>query len=237
MAIIVIKKAKHLTTVSNYCAEGLKLITSKNMEVIPNFEPDAVFNFYNENRTLSKKSIKIVMINNGFTKLKNVSIGIKAFEKFRKQNPDAELHLFGKSFAVGEEAFLWCKSESSVENIYFHGQLDFGDLMKELSVMDLFLHTSKEESFGMALVEAMAMGIPVIAGKNSGGPEWILKDGGGILVDIRSVDEVEKALLRIVEPRMYSNCSKTAREIAISRFSKEIVVKQYLKLYQMVVID
>lgn len=231
MSFIVITRAKYLTTVSESCEKGLKMLTSKKMTVIPNFEPDEVFSFFKNDRTIDKK-ISIAMINNGFTKLKNVSIGIIAFQKLREQYPDVELHLFGKSFAIDEEAYSWCIKNLSHENIRFRGELNFEVLMNELEKMDIFLHTSIEESFGMVLVEAMAMGIPVVAGKNSGGPEWILRDGGGILVDIRKVDEIKMSLEILMQPKTYQEVSLKAREIAMNNFSKEIVVKKYLAEYQ-----
>jgi glycosyltransferase involved in cell wall biosynthesis len=104
--------------------------------------------------------------------------------------------------------------------------------MSELSQMDLFLHTSIEESFGMAIVEAMAMGIPVIAGVKSGGPEWILKEGGGILTDVTNVDKVKKSLENLLQPVTYKEVSLKAKKIAMSRFSKEVVVNQYLTEYK-----
>lgn len=234
MSFIIIRKAKHLTTVSDYCAKGLQLISSKKIIVIPNFEPDEVFNYNKPNRIIGNK-ISIAMINNGFTTLKNVTVGILAFEQFRLLYPNAQLHLFGKSFGKGEEAYNWCQTRLNKENIIFHGAFPFDQMMNKLSEMDLFLHTSKEESFGMALVESMAMGIPVIAGKNSGGPEWILKDGGGLLVDINSVDEVKEALVNLMSPKVYSNCSKVARAVAINRFSKKMVVNQYLDAYKLLI--
>lgn len=232
MSFLVIRKATHLTTVSDYCSKGLQFITSKKISVIPNFEPDEVFNYHKPYRIIGNK-ISIAMINNGFTTLKNVSVGILAFEQFRLLHPNAELHLYGQSFAKGEDADNWCKSRLNTENIIFHGALPFGELMGKLTEMDLFLHTSKEESFGMVLVEAMAIGIPVIAGNKSGGPEWILKDGSGLLVDINSVNEVKEALIKLIVPKVYANCSKVAREVAVKRFSKKMVVNQYLEAYDL----
>jgi len=232
MAIIVILKAKYLTTVSDYCMSGLRYITKKNIKVIPNFEPDFIFDLYDGNRVLGDK-ISIVMINNGFTTRKNVTIGILAFDQFRLEHPDSELHLYGIDFGEGEKAYSWCNNfKISIDNIFFHGELQFDNLMIELCKSNLFLHTSLEESFGMVLVESMAMGIPVIAGINSGGPSYILRDGGGLLVDISSVNEVKEALIKLSTPNVYNIYSKIAREIAFNRFNKNNVVNQYLEFYQ-----
>ena len=98
--------------------------------------------------------------------------------------------------------------------------------------MDVFLHTSIEESFGMVLVEAMAMGIPVIAGKSSGGPQWILNEGGGLLVDITNIDDVKNALQSLLETDRYNKLSLKARDVAVSRFGKDKVVGQYIDAYK-----
>ncbi|NGY37400.1 glycosyltransferase family 4 protein [Flavobacterium sp. XN-5] len=232
MSFLVIRKANNLTTVSDYCSKGLRYIISKKISVIPNFEPDEIFNYHKPSRFIGSE-ISIAMINNGFTNRKNVPVGILAFEQFRILYPNAVLHLYGQSFGKGEEADTWCKGRLNTENIIFHGAIPFNQLMKDLAEMDVFLHTSREESFGMVLVEAMAMGIPVIAGMNSGGPEWILKDGGGLLVDINSVEDVKEALVKLMSPQVYSNCSKVARMVAVNRFSEKIVVNQYLEAYKL----
>ncbi|WP_372755668.1 glycosyltransferase family 4 protein [Labilibaculum sp.] len=231
MAAIVLFKSEKLTTVSETCAIGLKKLTSKKIQIIPNFEPDEVFGFY-ESITKKEESRCIAMINNGFTSLKNVEVGIEAFIRLREKNSNVELHLFGSSFGVNEKAYTWCRGRFDIENIHFHGSLPFKELMQCLSGMDIFLHTSLQESFGMVLVEAMAMGIPVIAGKSSGGPEWILKDGGGLLVDVSSVDAVKNALINLMYSKEYNKFSVKAREVALSRFSKSKVVDLYLDAYK-----
>lgn len=232
MAVIVLNKANKLTTVSPYCAKGLKLLTSKKIEIIPNFEPDFVFSFYDTKKRLNT-DVKIVMINNGFSLLKNAGVGIQSFVEYRKIYPNAELHLYGKSFAYGQEAYNWCKENSELKNIYFHGLLSFNDLMKELSTKDIFLHTSKEESFGMVLVEAMAMGIPVVAGENTGGPDWILENGGGFLVDIKDSGSIKEALIKLTKLGTYQTESLRARESSFDRFSSERVITQYLETYRL----
>lgn len=235
MAAIVLRKSKFLTTVSPYCAKGLKIFTRKDVKVIPNFEPDYVFSLYDENKSLNDR-VKIALINNGFTKLKNVIKGIESFCLYQEYNPDAELHLYGSGHNMHGDAYQWCeKNAIDLKQIIFHGEVPFSVLMKELSTMDIFLHPSLEESFGMVLVEAMAMGIPVVAGGKSGGPEWILKDGGGILVDITDSESILSALIRLSDRDTYWDCSKKARKIAFNRFSEQLVFEMYLEAYAEIV--
>ena len=86
---------------------------------------------------------------------------------------------------------------------------------------NIFLHTSIHESFCMVLVEWMALSLPVIAGKDSGGPEWILKNGGGLLVNVTKVDDIKQALRRLFDSEYHQQLSLKAREVALSRFTKK----------------
>ena len=86
----------------------------------------------------------------------------------------------------------------------------------------------------MVLIEAMAMGIPVVAGEKAGGIPWMLENGGGELVDINDSLSVSEALEKLAEPDVYKKLSEEARDIAVARFSKEVVVGKYLEAYKQV---
>lgn len=228
MAIIVLRKAKYLTAVSPHTAKGLKAITKKNVKIIPNFEPDKTFSLYKVDKII-ESAVKIAMINNGFFGLKNVIAGIEAFHEYKKTNSLVQLHLFGHGHGENEDAHNWCKEHGKTEGIFFIGEISFDTLMEELSNAHILLHTSKEESCPMVLIEAMAMGIPVLAGENSGGIPWILKDGGGILVDITNVKNITDGLIEVSKPLLYTQFSKDARIIALKRFSQKVVLEIYLE--------
>jgi glycosyltransferase involved in cell wall biosynthesis len=107
--------------------------------------------------------------------------------------------------------------------------------MIALSKTDIFLHTSLEESCPMVLIEAMAMGIPTVAGEKAGGGiPWMMADGGGNLTDITDADKILKSLLDLVKPEVYSKASAEARKIAVDRFSKDVVLNKYLEAYNQI---
>jgi glycosyltransferase involved in cell wall biosynthesis len=231
VAAICLKKAKHLTAVSPYTAKGLRFFTKSKVSVIPNFEPPTVFSLYNAKRKMGP-NINITMINNGFHKRKNVAKGIEAFMEFRNHHPSAQLHLYGSENGVGEDADKWCKENNIDANIHLHGEIPFSDLMTALSKADIFLHTSLEESCPMVLIEAMAMGIPVVAGKDAGGIPWMLSNGGGGLVDINNENEIANELLQFALPSYNHQVSNAARAVAEKQFSTDIVIDQYLAAYK-----
>ena len=72
------------------------------------------------------------------------------------------------------------------------GQLD--DVPHFLSTLDLFVSASHSESFGLAILEAMAAGVPVVASATEGATELIEAEVTGRLIPIGDVDELARAL-------------------------------------------
>ena len=62
--------------------------------------------------------------------------------------------------------------------------------MQKMSKWDLFILASKAEGFGMVLIEAGALGIPIIATRVGAIPEIIKDDYNGYLVDVDNIDQI-----------------------------------------------
>ncbi|RZK10770.1 MAG: glycosyltransferase [Flavobacterium sp.] len=236
MSSIVLRKADYLSAVSPYTAFSLKYFTRKQISIVPNFEPDHIFQLYSKDRK-ELGHLKIAMVNNGFFGLKNVSKGISAFIEFQKKFPDAELYLYGFGHGKNQDAYKWCKKMNYEKNIHFKGEMNFDDLIKEFSQADILLHTSLEESCPMVVIEAFAWGMPVIGGKKSGGMPWMIENGCGCLVDVENVESIVNGLLYLSDKNIYSQSSTNARKLALRRFSKESVMSQYFDLYNKVLLS
>ncbi len=95
---------------------------------------------------------------------------------------------------------------------------------------DVFAHAALQEMMPIALIEAMASGLPVIANR---APifEWIVGEAG-TLVDVRQSGSVAAALSPYFSPQFRSGKSTVARQRAVTLFSAEVVVEQIIGMYQ-----
>ena len=86
---------------------------------------------------------------------------------------------------------------------------------------DLFVFPTRREAFGMALVEAMASGLPCIASRLPGVTDAIVDDGEtGVLVEPHDVDGLTVAMERLLTDRaLAARLGASARRAAVSRFS------------------
>jgi len=101
---------------------------------------------------------------------------------------------------------------------------------------DLFLLPSETESFGLAALEAMACGAPVVA-SNAGGIPEVVDDGvAGFLFDVGELGAMAEASVSLLtDDALHDRVSQAARASAVERFSTGAVVPHYERLYERVV--
>ncbi len=92
--------------------------------------------------------------------------------------------------------------------------------------------TSRHESFGMTLVEAMRCGLPVVSTDCDYGPREIIDDGvDGILVPVGDAEAVARALLRLIDDEDLRRRMGAAAQRGARRFDPGPVAKQYEELF------
>jgi len=101
-----------------------------------------------------------------------------------------------------------------------------------LASSDVFLLPSLQESFGLAALEAMAAGTPVIATRVGGLPEVVGEGEGGFLYEVDDFAGMVKGLRDLLtDPVLREACAAKARDRAFRLFSSDIIVPQYEKCY------
>ena len=107
-----------------------------------------------------------------------------------------------------------------------------GQVITQLDDCDVFVLPSHYETFGVVLIEALSRGVPVIS-TYCGGPECIVDESNGVLVQPKDVDELAQAMLKMYHE--YSNYNKEQlRESVINLYGKEAFYKRVIEIYKSV---
>jgi glycosyltransferase involved in cell wall biosynthesis len=102
-----------------------------------------------------------------------------------------------------------------------------------MSVADLLLVPSEQESFGLVALEAMASGVPVVASRVGGLPELIEEGKTGFLRPMGDIPAMLEASLEILTNRARRRAmGEAARARAIEHFRPEVVLPRYLEVYE-----
>jgi len=114
------------------------------------------------------------------------------------------------------------------------GRLPYHETLREIASAAVLLHPALEESFGMTGLEAMVVGTPVIAGRDSGNMPFLLDHGNaGVLCDVRSPQAIADALLGVLmDQERAERIVQCAREVARSKFSEDKVIPAYIDYYR-----
>lgn len=235
MARSVLKRATALSAVSGYLRGQLANLTGSPIEVIPN-PLDRRFLDASRPRALPSTlaECRCISVINGWGYMKNASSALLAFAQMRKQRKDITHHLFGADFQPDGPAQRWAEARGIAEGMVFRGPVPHAQLVEELKAATVMLHPSRIESCPMGIAEAMALGLPVVGGNNSGGVAWMIGDGG-LTVDITRPEEIARAALRLIsDDGLYQRCSEAAVK-RVQSFVPEKVIGQYEEMYRRII--
>lgn len=211
-------KAQHLAVVSPYIGDRIRRIRRGPAHILPNGLPSG---FLVRSAPPHDTPVRrILSVNSAFSPLKNVGTLLRAFQEVREELVRAELVLVGPDFQQGGPAETWARARGLASGTVFAGPLSHEDVLSAMDRTDIFVAPTLEESFGMTVLEAMARGLPIVAGRSSGAVPWLLGSGStGELVDVRRPDRIAAAVVRLArDPErravMGSEALRRARQFA-----------------------
>jgi N-acetyl-alpha-D-glucosaminyl L-malate synthase BshA len=199
------------------------------IEIVPNFVDSERFRPAPGERPLP--TVPVVVHVSNFRPVKRVGDVVEIFARLRAARP-ARLRLCGdgpdRAAVAARAATLGVAAD-----VEFLGERV--DLPAVLQAADLFLLPSETESFGLAALEAMACGVPVVASAVGGLPEVIPDGEVGALCPLGDVQAMAAAAGRILgDADLHRRMSRAARRLAETRYQIEPAVDRYLAIYRRV---
>jgi L-malate glycosyltransferase len=230
-----ILRSHGLTAVSDF----LRRETERNfgvpegrIRVIPNFIDT---NQYRRDRTgchrssLAAEDEKVLMHVSNFRAVKRVEDVVEIFARVRERMP-ARLILVGDG-PERPRAQQRAASLGVADGVVFLGKHTSVDEL--LACADLFLLPSESESFGLAALEAMSCGTPVVASATGGLAEVVDPGASGFLFPVGDVEAMADGAVEILSSRdLWEGMSREGRRIAEDRFSARKVVPVYEDFYE-----
>ena len=239
MAWKVARRTAHLSAVSSHVADHFHRYFGyrRPIPVVPNPLPEGIFQLSDCAAPRPPEApFTVATALSGWCRLKNGPGALRAFALVRKELPQARLLMFGQDYAPSGPAANWARKKRLARGVEFAGALPNRDLLRRLrQEAQVLLHPSREESFGMTVAEAMALGMAVVGGHSSGAVPWLLENGRvGVLVDVQAPARVADALLRLArDPAGREQLGRAARTSAY-RFHSDAVLDQYAALYEQI---
>jgi N-acetyl-alpha-D-glucosaminyl L-malate synthase BshA len=165
-----------------------------------------------------------------FRPVKRVDAVVDVFRSVRRHGR-ARLLLIGDG-PVRPEIERQVRDYGLVQDVLFIGEQH--DPLRWLSIADLFLLPSAQESFGLAALEAMACEVPVIASNVGGLPEIVLQGVTGFTTAPEAIEDMAAhALALIRKPVLRHQIGAAAAEMVRTSYCADRIVPLYEKAYQM----
>jgi len=231
-----IEQSDGITSISRYLKEETERAFSitRPIEVIRNFVNCDVYmrrpEVYERNRQKYAAPEEALFVHlSNFRPVKRATDVVHTFAKVTRGLP-ARLMLIGDGPDTSEAERL-AVSYGIKNRIHFLGKQDSVENL--LSLADLMLMPSEMESFGLAALEAMACGVPVIATRVGGVPD-VVRDGvDGYLVDVGDAASLGERLADLAnDPAMREEMGREGRERVLERYAVSRLVDDIDKLYR-----
>jgi glycosyltransferase involved in cell wall biosynthesis len=160
---------------------------------------------------------------------KGIEETLRAFKILRDALPGRKI----RCLLVGKKWQRWAALAEELgirDQVIFTGfRRDVADL---LSLLDIYVLPSRDEGLGTSIIEAMAMGLPVVASNVGGIPEAVTKESG-VIVPPGNPDSLAEALKRLVEDNQRRKAlGKAASERARTEFSVKRLIDRTVNLYE-----
>ena len=235
---LVFKKADAVTAISQYLKKraeenGVKIP----VEIVPNGVDIANFSEFKANESELKglrlglsigEDVKVLITTSRLVK-KNAVVDI--IEAMRYLPDNVKLIIVGTG---SEEKNLKFKILNlKLENrVIFAGQVDNKEVPKYLKISDIFIRPSLSEGLGNSFLEAMAVGVPVIATPVGGIPDFLIDGETGLFCEVNNPKSIaEKVKILMESSELREKIVKNARQMIKEKYNWEIIAEKMKNIF------
>ncbi|MCM1044012.1 MAG: glycosyltransferase [Candidatus Gastranaerophilales bacterium] len=200
----------------------------RNSVVVPNIVDTEIFRYEEKKRSVDCFTFACVA---SLIPLKRIAFLVEVFADVVKMFPKIQLIIVGDGSE--KKRIKRVIVEHGIDDkVFLAGQQKREAIKHIFDKSDCFILPSSSETFGVAYIEAMASGLPVIATK-CGGPEDFVDDSNGILVEVDNKTELYEAMVEMIQNRHKYDSRRIATDIT-ERFSGSKIASQIVMEYRKV---
>ncbi len=205
----------------------------QDIHVIPNFVDTERFRPMDKShfkRALCPNGEKVMIHVSNFRPVKRAPEVVDVFHRLRSEGMPLKLLLVGDGpdRIIAEQK---ARQYGIYEDVRFLGKQDYVEEI--LAIADVFMIPSGSETFGLAALEAMACGVPVVASNIGGLPELVLDGEVGYLCELGDIDAfADRARAILTDDDLHARMATAARKRAVEVFEVNKIVPQYEAYYE-----
>ena len=217
------RNAIKVQTISNYLANWVREMGYKGkLKVIPNGVNVEKFMSVGQSRALTKRAIVLITVSRLVEK--NAVGDIINALKFLPES--VSLKILGTGH-LGKTLKLKVKSLKLENRVEFLGFVSPQEIPVYLHNSDIFVRPSLSEGMGSSFIEAMAVGVPIIATQVGGIKDFLIDGETGLVCNVRDPESMAKAVLRLVKDHtLRENIIKNAKKMVKERYDWNLIAKR-----------
>lgn len=147
-----------------------------------------------------------------------IDILIQAFAEVRKQMPDARLLI------IGDGPLRSNLQSLAGDGVTFAGSLPNEQVPHQLAQASIFVRPSRSEGLGISFLEAMAVGLPVVATRVGGIPDFLEHEKTGLFAAVDDSEDVAKQIIRLLkDDALYNQLAENGRKLIEQTYSWDAI--------------
>ena len=162
---------------------------------------------------------------------------LEAIPQVLERQPDAQFALVGKASDAAQERYLGelrarCHALGIAGRVHFTGYVSDADLVALYREATALVHPSTSEGFGLTLLDAMALGTPVIAARADGPAALLRHEATGLLVPVADPPALAQAMLRLLADGTLAQRLRTQGQAEADRRTAAQMAAQTAQIYR-----